>query len=115
MSKFHHAYNGIPTKRSDDDLFLKDGQPDPLDHLAPDTYSGTLKLTIETQTPLITAWRDPDGRLVVPSASGEKKGALTDDDAIIPANADLNFATQPITLKGGKRMIFHPGNLDFYE
>lgn len=87
MSKFHHAYNGIPTKRSDDDLFLKDGQPDPLDHLAPDTYSGTLKLTIETQTPLITAWRDPDGRLVVPSASGEKKGALTDDDAIIPASS----------------------------
>lgn len=87
MSKFHHAYNGIPTKRSDDDLFLKDGQPDPLDHLAPDTYSGTLKLKIETKTPLITAWRDPDGRLVVPSASGEKKGALTDDDAIIPSSS----------------------------
>lgn len=87
MSKFHHAYNGIPTKRSDDDPFLKDGQPDPLDHLAPDTYSGTLKLKIETKTPLITAWRDPDGRLVVPSASGEKKGALTDNDAIIPASS----------------------------
>ena len=69
MSTFHHAYNGIPTRRSDDP-FLKDGAPAPLDHLARDTYSGTLKLTIKTKTPLITAWRDSNGRLVVPSASG---------------------------------------------
>lgn len=87
MSTFHHAYNGIPTRRSDDP-FLRDGEPAPLDHLARDTYSGTLKLTIETKTPLITAWRDPDGRLVVPSASGKKEGALSDDDdAIIPATS----------------------------
>lgn len=86
MSNFHHAYNGIPTRRSDDP-FLRDGEPAPLDHLARDTYSGTLKLTIETKTPLITAWRDPDGRLVVPSASGKKEGALSDDDAIIPATS----------------------------
>lgn len=86
MSTFHHAYNGIPTRRSDDP-FLRDGEPAPLDHLARDTYSGTLKLTIEAKTPLITAWRDPDGRLVVPSASGKKEGALSDDDAIIPATS----------------------------
>jgi CRISPR-associated protein len=87
MSTFHHAYNGIPTRRSDAP-FLRDGEPAPLDHLARDTYSGTLKLTIETKTPLITAWRDPDGRLVVPSASGKKEGALSDDDdAIIPATS----------------------------
>ena len=86
MSTFHHAYNGIPTRRSDDP-FLRDGEPAPLDHLVRDTYSGTLKLTIETKTPLITAWRDPVGRLVVPSASGKKEGALSDDDAIIPATS----------------------------
>lgn len=86
MSTFHHAYNGIPTRRSDAP-FLRDGEPTPLDHLARDTYSGTLKLTIETKTPLITAWRDPDGRLVVPSASGKKEGALSDDDAIIPTTS----------------------------
>ena len=86
MRTFHHAYNGIPTRRGGAPFF-KDGEPAMLDHLARDTYSGTLKLTIEVETPLITAWRDPNGRLVVPSASGEKKGALTDDDAIIPASS----------------------------
>ena len=86
MRTFHHAYNGIPTRRGGAPFF-KDGEPATLDHLARDTYSGTLKLTIEVETPLITAWRDPNGRLVVPSASGEKKGALTDDDAIIPASS----------------------------
>ena len=95
MSNFHHAYNGIPTLRSDDpflkdgenELFFKDGEPAPLDHLAPGTYSGTLKLTIETKTPLITACRDTTGRLVVPSASGNPDGATTARDAIIPATS----------------------------
>lgn len=95
MSNFHHAYNGIPTLRSDDpfskdgenESFFKDGEPAPLDHLAPGTYSGTLKLTIETKTPLITACRDTTGRLVVPSASGNPDGATTARDAIIPATS----------------------------
>lgn len=95
MSNFHHAYNGIPTLRTDDpflkdgenELFFKDGEPAPLDHLAPGTYSGTLKLTIETKTPLITACRDTTGRLVVPSASGNPEGATTARDAIIPATS----------------------------
>lgn len=86
MSKFHHAYNGIPTLRSNESFF-KDGEPAPLDHLAPDTYSGTLKLTIETKTPLITACRDTTGRLVVPSASGNPDGATTARDAMIPATS----------------------------
>ncbi len=86
MSNFHHAYNGIPTLRSKEPFFL-DAEPAPLDHLAPDTYSGTLKLTIETKTPLITAWRDTNGRLVVPSASGNPDGATTARDAIIPATS----------------------------
>lgn len=95
MSNFHHAYNGIPTLRSDDpfskdgenESFFKDGEPAPLDHLAPGTYSGTLKLTIETKTPLITACRDTTGRLVVPSASGNPDGATTARDAMIPATS----------------------------
>ena len=95
MSNFHHAYNGIPTLRSDDpfskdgenESFFKDGEPAPLDHLAPGTYSGTLKLTIETKTPLITACRDTTGRLVVPSANGNPDGATTARDAIIPATS----------------------------
>lgn len=86
MSKFHHAYNGIPTLRSNESFF-KDGEPAPLDHLAPDTYSGTLKLTIETKTPLITACRDTTGRLVVPSASGNPDGATTARDAMIPVTS----------------------------
>lgn len=141
MSTFHHAYNGIPTRRSDDP-FLRDGEPAPLDHLARDTYSGTLKLTIETKTPLITAWRDPDGRLVVPSASGKKEGALSDDDddAIIPATSlkgVLSAAYEAVTQsrfrvfdnderqaqfryttdhpQRWQKMIFDVGKLDFYE
>ena len=86
MRTFHHAYNGIPTLRSKEPFFL-DAEPAPLDHLAPDTYSGTLKLTIETKTPLITAWRDTNGRLVVPSASGNPDGATTARDAMIPATS----------------------------
>ena len=77
MSTFHHAYNGIPTLRSNESFF-EDGEPAPLDHLAPGTYSGTLKLTIETKTPLITACHDTNGRLVVPSASGNPDGAATE-------------------------------------
>ena len=95
MSNFHHAYNGIPTLRSNESFskdgesesIFKDGEPAPLDHLAPGTYSGTLKLTIETKTPLITACRDTTGRLVVPSASGNPDGATTDRDAMIPATS----------------------------
>lgn len=86
MSTFHHAYNGIPTLRSDEPFF-KDDAPAPLDHLARGTYSGTLKLTIETMTPLITACRDTNGRLVVPSASGNPADATAPADAIIPATA----------------------------
>lgn len=86
MSNFHHAYNGIPTLRSNESFF-RDGEPAPLDHLAPGTYSGTLKLTIETKTPLITAWRDTNGRLVVPSATGNPDGATTARDAMIPATS----------------------------
>lgn len=86
MSNFHHAYNGIPTRRSDDS-FLKDGEPAPLDHLARDTYSGTLKLTIKTKTPLITAWRDSNKRLVIPSATGNPDGATAYEDAMIPATS----------------------------
>lgn len=86
MNTFHHAYNGIPTLRSDESFF-KDGEPAPLDHLAPGTYSGTLKLTIETKTPLITACHDTNGRLVVPSASGNPDGATTAKDAMIPATS----------------------------
>lgn len=86
MSTFHHAYNGIPTLRSDEPFF-KDDTPAPLDHLARNTYSGTLKLTIKTKTPLITAWRDSNGRLVVPSASGNPDGAATAQDAMIPATS----------------------------
>ena len=91
MNTFHHAYNGIPTLRDNKSFFkesfFKDGAPTPLDHLAPGTYSGTLKLTIETKTPLITAWRDTNGRLVVPSASGNPNGATADKDAMIPATS----------------------------
>ena len=86
MSTFHHAYNGIPALRSNDCFFM-DAEPAPLDHLAPDTYSGTLKLTIETKTPLITACRDTNGRLVVPSASGNPDGATATEDAMIPATS----------------------------
>ena len=86
MSTFHHAYNGIPTLRSNESFF-EDGEPAPLDHLAPGTYSGTLKLTIETKTPLITACHDTNGRLVVPSASGNPDGAATAQDAMIPATS----------------------------
>lgn len=86
MSTFHHAYNGIPTLRSDEPFF-KDDAPAPLDHLARGTYSGTLKLTIETKTPLITAWRDSNERLVVPSASGNPDGATVAEDAMIPATS----------------------------
>ena len=57
MSTFHHAYNGIPTHRSGDSFFA-DGSAPCLDHLDLDSYSGTLKLTIETKTPLITSSRD---------------------------------------------------------
>lgn len=87
MSNFHHAYNGIPTLRSKEEPFFRDAEPAPLDHLAPGTYSGTLKLTIETKTPLITACRDTTGRLVVPSSSGNPDGATTARDAIIPATS----------------------------
>lgn len=87
MSNFHHAYNGIPTLRSKEEPFFRDAEPAPLDHLAPGTYSGTLKLTIETKTPLITACRDTTGRLVVPSASGNPDGATTARDAMIPATS----------------------------
>lgn len=91
MNTFHHAYNGIPTLRDNKSFFkesfFNDGEPTPLDHLAPGTYSGTLKLTIETKTPLITAWRDTNGRLVVPSASGNPNGATADKDAMIPATS----------------------------
>lgn len=86
MSRFHHAYNGIPTLRSGKSFFA-DGDAPRLDHLGKDSYSGTLKLTIETKTPLITAWRDETGRLVVPSASGNSQGATSDADAIIPATS----------------------------
>ena len=86
MSTFHHAYNGIPALRSNDCFFM-DAEPAPLDHLAPDTYSGTLKLTIETKTPLITACRDTNGRLVVPSASGNPDWATATEDAMIPATS----------------------------
>ncbi|MFC2777418.1 MAG: CRISPR-associated RAMP family protein [Pauljensenia sp.] len=86
MSTFHYAYNGISTKRSEEPCF-KDRVPDSLDHLAPGTYSGTLKLTIKTKTPLITAWRDSNGRLVIPSASGKAEGANNDTDVIIPATS----------------------------
>lgn len=86
MSRFHHAYNGIPTLRSGESFFADGGAPC-LDHLGKDSYSGTLKLTIETKTPLITAWRDETGRLVVPSASGNSQGATSDADAIIPATS----------------------------
>lgn len=86
MRTFHHAYNGIPTLRGDEPFF-KDDAPAPLDHLARGTYSGTLKLTIKTKTPLITAWRDSNGRLVVPSASGNPEGATTTQDAMIPATS----------------------------
>lgn len=86
MSRFHHAYNGIPTLRSGESFFADGGAPR-LDHLGKDSYSGTLKLTIETKTPLITAWRDETGRLVVPSASGNSQGATSDADAIIPATS----------------------------
>lgn len=86
MRTFHHAYNGIPTLRGDEPFF-KDDAPAPLDHLARGTYSGTLKLTIKTKTPLITAWRDSNRRLVVPSASGNPEGATTTQDAMIPATS----------------------------
>lgn len=86
MRTFHHAYNGIPTLRGDEPFF-KDDAPAPLDHLARGTYSGTLKLTIKTKTPLITAWHDSNGRLVVPSASGNPEGATTTQDAMIPATS----------------------------
>lgn len=86
MSTFHHAYNGIPTLRNNEPFF-KDGVPAPLDHLNRESYSGTLKLTIETKTPLITASRDANDRLVVPSASGNPNGATTDQDAMIPATS----------------------------
>ena len=86
MKTFHHAYNGIPTLRSEEPFF-KDTEPAPLDHLAPETYSGTLKLTIKTKTPLITACRDTNGRLVVPSASGNPDGATAPEDAMIPATS----------------------------
>ena len=88
MSTFHHAYNGIPTLRGrGDEPFFKDNAPAPLDHLAPGTYSGTLKLTIETKTPLITACHDTNGRLVIPSASGNPDGATAAEDAVIPATS----------------------------
>ena len=86
MRTFHHAYNGIPTLRGDEPFF-KDDAPAPLDHLARGTYSGTLKLTIKTKTPLITACRDTNGRLVVPSASGNPDGATVAEDAMIPATS----------------------------
>lgn len=86
MRTFHHAYNGIPTLRGDEPFF-KDDAPAPLDHLARGTYSGTLKLTIKTKTPLITACHDTNGRLVVPSASGNPDGATAAEDAMIPATS----------------------------
>lgn len=86
MSTFHHAYNGIPTHRSGDSFFA-DGSAPCLDHLDLDSYSGTLKLTIETKTPLITSSRDETGRLVVPSVSGNPQGATSDAEAIIPATS----------------------------
>ena len=79
MSTFHHAYNGIPTLRNNEPFFK--------DHLNRESYSGTLKLTIETKTPLITASRDANDRLVVPSASGNPDGATTDQDAMIPVTS----------------------------
>ena len=86
MKSFHYAYNGIPTKRYDSPFF-RDSEPTPLDHLNGDTYSGTLKLTIKTKTPLIAACHDKYRRLVVPSASGKDDGAKNDEDAFIPATS----------------------------
>lgn len=38
--------------------FLSDSSPQPLDHLEPDSYSGSLRLTIETMTALIFGHQD---------------------------------------------------------
>lgn len=91
MATFHHAYNGIPTVREHISAgglpsFYDDQVPTPLDQLATDLISGTISVEIETKTPTVAGFRRKDGKIAVPSATGNGEGA-TDTDAIIPATA----------------------------
>lgn len=91
MATFHHAYNGIPTVREHISAggppsFYDDQAPTPLDQLATDLISGTISVEIETKTPTVAGFRRKDGKIAVPSATGNGEGA-TDTDAIIPATA----------------------------
>jgi hypothetical protein avisC_11520 len=89
MSKFHHAYNGIPTVNRNKSVQFKDGTFDyaPLDYIAPDRLSGFIDVKIETMTPTLPGFKTRDGAIAVPSASGNPDGARSIHDAFIPATA----------------------------
>lgn len=96
--KFHSSVNSIPVVRelqfdntqesnhnnvsSDIASYFADKTPQPLDHLAPDTYSGELRLTIETMTALITGEQHTHQN--APREISIQKDPIT-KNAIIPA------------------------------
>ncbi|MEZ7633200.1 RAMP superfamily CRISPR-associated protein [Pauljensenia sp. 27098_8_83] len=103
MSKFHHAYNGIPTVNRNKSVQFKDGTFDyaPLDYIAPDRLSGFIDVKIETMTPTLPGFKTRDGAIAVPSASGNPDGARSIHDAFIPATAlkgMLSSAYEAVTM-----------------
>lgn len=103
MSKFHHAYNGIPTVDNsqavcfDADAFGYRS----LDHIARDRVSGFIDIEITTMTPTLPGFKTRDGTIAVPSGSGNPGGATSIQDALIPATAlkgMLSSAYEAVTM-----------------
>lgn len=103
MSKFHHAYNGIPTVDNsqavcfDADAFGYRS----LDHIARDRLSGFIDIEITTMTPTLPGFKTRDGTIAVPSGSGNPGGATRIQDALIPATAlkgMLSSAYEAVTM-----------------
>lgn len=103
MTRFHHAYNGIPTvDRKLADHFDADtfGYRS-LDYIARDRLSGSIDVEIRTMTPTLPGFKTQGGALAVPSASGNLNGARSIQDAFIPATAlkgMLSSAYEAVTL-----------------
>lgn len=103
MTRFHHAYNGIPTVdssqavRFDTDAFGYRS----LDHIARDRLSGSIDIEIKTMTPTLPGFKTRDGSIAVPSTSGNSDGATSIQDALIPATAlkgMLSSAYEAVTM-----------------
>lgn len=103
MTRFHHAYNGIPTVDSsqavgfDADAFGYRS----LDHIARDRLSGSIDVDIKTMTPTLPGFKTRDGAIAVPSRSGNPDGATSIQDALIPSTAlkgMLSSAYEAVTM-----------------